>query len=129
MAFPMRILLVEDNLDDAELTERALRKLEIPVEIKVARDGQEALDLLLNPDIDLPTLVILDLKLPKISGAEVLNIVRSDERTKDLAMIVLVSTDEPADMRSSYEFCATSTMQKPVTAKGFLSAIEGIELL
>ena len=85
-----KILLVEDNPDDELLTRRALRKSGIPGRVVVARDGAEALDLLFG-DGELPRLVLLDLRLPKVDGAEVLRRIRADERMKDLTVVVMVS--------------------------------------
>ncbi len=102
MAKSHRILLVEDNIDDEQLSVRALRRVAAGVEIAVARDGAEALALLTNGELELPDLVLLDLKLPKINGLEVLRRIRQHERTVHLFVIVLSSNDEPDDIRSVY---------------------------
>lgn len=101
------ILLVEDNPDDRDLTIRALRKNRVTNEIIVSRDGSEALAWLFDRDrlsaggADLPVLVLLDLKLPKINGLEVLAAIRENVRTKDLPVVVLTSSDEERDMGES----------------------------
>ncbi|MDR3691156.1 MAG: response regulator [Fimbriimonas sp.] len=117
----IRILLVEDNADDEHLALRALRKLEAPVEIAVVRDGQEALDSLFGTDAALPSIVLLDLRLPKVGGLQVLGAVRADDRTRDLPIVVMVSTDEPAEVREGYEQTADATMQKPIRLDEFAS--------
>ena len=119
MSETFKILLVEDNPDDEQLTMRALRKLPHKVSIEVARDGQEALDRLFDPLLDLPNLVLLDLKLPKLNGLEVLDTIRSDPRTKFLLVVVLTSSDEPSDVRQSYQQYANSYIRKPVAYEEF----------
>src|SRR3954465_2848495 len=94
-AEPKTILLVEDNADDEQLTLRAMRQSDVPNIIRVARDGAEAIDALFGPGSGrLPDLVLLDLKLPKVSGLEVLQRVRSEESTKTLPIVILTSSDE-----------------------------------
>jgi two-component system response regulator len=119
MVEPIRILLVEDNPDDEQLTLRALRKTVPRIQVDVARDGQEALDYLLNPDQPMPFLILLDLKLPKISGLEVLQHIRQNERTRLALVVVLTSSDEPSDVRKSYERYANSYIRKPVAYEEF----------
>src|SRR5688572_4686867 len=100
---PKTILLVEDNADDEQLTLRAMRQSEVPNIIRVARDGAEALDHLYGPNATrLPDLILLDLKLPKVSGLEVLQRIRSEEKTKSLPIVVLTSSDEERDILESY---------------------------
>ena len=105
------ILLVEDNPDDAALTERALRGL--PAHIEVARDGQQALDYLLNQANDLPRLVLLDLRLPNIDGLEVLRRLRENQRTRLTPVVILTSSTAPDDIASGYRYGANSYVCKP----------------
>jgi len=128
MSNPIKILLVEDNADDEHLAMRALRKWDQQIEIEVVRDGQEALDRILNADLSLPNVVLLDINLPKISGISVLTQVREVPRTAKLPVIVLVSSDEPPQMKAEYEFCASGTIQKPLSLESFLAAISSIGL-
>ena len=124
------ILLVEDNADDEALTLRALRKNNIPNEVAVARDGVEALDYLFGRggyagrDVsDLPSLVLLDLKLPKLGGLEVLRQLREDERTKRLPVVALTSSNEEKDLISSYQSCVNSYVRKPVDFVKFVETV------
>ena len=117
------ILLVEDNPDDEALMLRALKKNNIANEIVVAHDGQEALDFLAaRPAEQLPELVLLDLKLPRLDGLEVLKRMRADERTKHVPVVVLTTSIEQRDIVSSYEFGANSFVQKPVDFSEFVEA-------
>lgn len=128
-AEPKTILLVEDNADDEQLTLRAMRQSDIPNIIRVARDGAEALDKLFGAGQDrLPDLVLLDLKLPKVNGLEVLHKIRSDERTKTLPVVVLTSSDEERDIVESYELGANSYIRKPVDFDQFIDAVRQLGL-
>ncbi len=126
-----KILLVEDNPDDEELTLRALRHHNIANDVIVARDGVEALDYLFSrgeysdkkPD-DLPQVVLLDLKLPKIDGLEVLKAMRADDRTRALPVVILTSSNEEKDIVDSYNFGANSYVRKPVDFVQFIAAVE-----
>jgi two-component system, response regulator len=126
---PKTILLVEDNPDDEKLTLRAMRQSDIPNIIIVARDGAEALDYLFGqaerPDSvpGLPSLVLLDLKLPKVSGLEVLQQMRAEERTRTLPVVVLTSSDEDRDIVESYSLGANSYVRKPVDFDEFMDAV------
>src|SRR5882672_415139 len=129
------ILLVEDNPDDEELTMRALRKHNIANEVAVARDGAEALDYLLGPgqhegrnERELPQVVLLDLKLPKVDGLEVLRQVRNDPRTKFLPVVILTSSNEDQDRITGYGLGANSYVRKPVDFSQFMEAARQLGL-
>lgn len=124
------ILLVEDNPDDETLTIRALKKHNIRNEIIVAHDGAEAIDYLFGTgphaghDLPrLPEIVLLDLKLPKLDGLDVLRKLRSDERTKLLPIIILTSSNEDQDRLRSYGLGANSFVRKPVVFDQFIQAV------
>jgi len=124
------ILLVEDNPDDVELTLRALKKNNIKNKVVVARDGVEALDYLFGAgsysgrDTSLmPQLILLDLKLPKLDGLDVLRRVRADERTKVLPVVILTSSKEEQDLINGYSLGANSYVRKPVDFTQFIDAV------
>lgn len=124
------ILLVEDNPDDELLTRRALRRIEtVPHDVVVVRDGVAALEYLHGSDASgdapakLPDLVLLDLKMPKLSGLEVLQRLRSHERTRDLPVVVFTSSSEERDLRSSYDMGANAYVRKPVDFAEFCDAV------
>ncbi|HWP58662.1 MAG TPA: response regulator [Candidatus Acidoferrales bacterium] len=124
------ILLVEDNPDDVDLTLRALKRNHIANEVVVARDGLEALDYLFGTGSyagrDLsrkPTVVLLDLKLPKIDGLEVLRRLRGDERTKLLPVVILTTSREQQDLLNGYSSGANSYIVKPVDFEKFVNAV------
>lgn len=129
------ILLVEDNPDDVELTLLAFEQSKIVNEIVVAKDGQEALDYLFaagnhtgrDPAL-LPEVVLLDLKLPKIDGLDVLRRMRADERTRRLPVVVLTSSKEEQDVLRSYDLGANSFVQKPVDFAEFIDAARHLGL-
>jgi CheY-like chemotaxis protein len=129
------ILLVEDNEDDILLTERAFKKNNIVNKIIVCRDGEEALDYLFRqgpfaelPESETPQLILLDLKLPKLGGLEVLKALRQNERTKLLPVVVLTSSREEADIVESYSLGANSYIRKPVDFEKFSMAIRQLGL-
>lgn len=125
------ILLVEDNPDDVELTRVALEDTRVTNRLIVVNDGEEAMDWLwctgVHADRDpcvLPSLVLLDLKLPKVSGLEVLERLRADRRTKRLPVVILTSSKEEKDIVRGYDQGANSYIQKPVDYSQFLEAIQ-----
>jgi two-component system response regulator len=126
------ILLVEDNPDDEALTLRALRKNNIANEVFVARDGAEAIDYLFGGSDESPrekpSVVLLDLKLPKLDGLEVLRRIRADDRTKLLPVVVLTSSKEDRDLVESYSRGANSYVRKPVDFQQFVEAVKQLGL-
>ena len=129
------ILLVEDNPDDEALTLRALKKNNIQNEVVVARDGVEALDYLFGTgkyagrDVTvLPSVTLLDLKLPKIDGLEVLEKVRANEVTKFLPVVILTSSKEEQDLIRGYKLGANSYIRKPVDFSQFIEAVRQLGL-
>jgi two-component system response regulator len=124
-----RILLVEDTPDDEDLIILSLRKSGVLNEIDVARDGEEAVKYLFSRTPDkLPTVVLLDLKLPKIDGLEVLKRIRGDERTRLLPVVILTSSDEQRDRVESYGLGANSYVRKPVDFGEFAEAARQLGL-
>ncbi|GAA0368052.1 response regulator [Bowmanella denitrificans] len=129
------ILLVEDNPDDQELAIRAFRKSNLPNEIVIASDGPQALDYLFGrgkyagAEIPaLPAVVLLDLKLPKMDGLEVLQEIRSNHRTKRLPVVIVTTSKEEQDLIRGYELGANSYVQKPVDFNEFVDAIRQLGL-
>jgi two-component system response regulator len=129
------ILLIEDNSSDVDLTKRALEKGHIANQVVVARDGKEALDYLWGEgayagrDVsELPAVTLLDLKLPKLPGLEVLRRVRADSRTRRLPVVILTSSREEQDLAAGYDLGANSYIRKPVDFEQFTQAIERLGL-
>ncbi|GAF83266.1 unnamed protein product [marine sediment metagenome] len=129
------ILLVEDNPDDVELTLRALKQYNVKNQIAVVRDGAEALDYLFatgaysdRDTTTMPAVVILDLKLPKVDGLEVLQRIRADERTKLVPVVILTSSKEEQDMVNGYKLGANSYVRKPVDFTQFVEAARQLGL-
>lgn len=129
------ILLVEDNPNDEELTLRALKKSQILNRVVIVRDGAEALEYLFvrgayaeRPVSEVPQVILLDLKLPKIDGLEVLRAIRSDDRTKLLPVVVLTSSLEDQDLIKSYDLGANSYVRKPVDFVQFVDAVKQLGL-
>lgn len=128
---PLTILLVEDNADDEVLALRALTRTSIRSNIVVVRDGEEALDYIFGQgkytgrDIRLqPHVTFLDIKLPKLNGLEVLKAIRSDEHTRLIPVVVLTSSDEPADILEAYRLGANSYIKKPVDFNEFVRQVK-----
>ena len=131
----IEILIVEDNPHDAELTLRALRKNNLANNILVAQDGAEALDFFFcrgkfekrsftNP----PKVVLLDLKLPKVSGLEILKIVKGDKRTAHIPVVIVTSSNEEPDIKEAYELGVNSYVVKPVDFDQFINAMSSLGL-
>lgn len=127
------ILLVEDNAQDLELTQRALRKGNVTNRIHIARDGAEALEFLFcegqhadRKIEDGPKVILLDLKLPKVDGLEVLRRIKNDPRTKSIPVVVLTSSKEQRDVVDSYQLGVNSYIVKPVNFEGFAAAVQEI---
>src|SRR5450755_841974 len=129
------ILLVEDSLDDAELALHALRKENLANSIFIARDGEEALDFIFcrgnfsGRSFDHPPkLVLLDLKLPKVDGMEVLKAIKADSRTRTIPVVILTSSREERDLVSGYDFGVNSFIQKPVDFDQFRETVKSVGL-
>ena len=125
-----KILLIEDNADDIELTLRAFKKNNILNEIIVKSDGMAALDFFFgengiagNHNVELPILILLDLKIPKIDGIDVLKRLRTDERTKLIPIVILTSSKEPNDLLSCYQLGCNSYIRKPVDFNRFTEMV------
>lgn len=128
-----RILFVEDNPDDVELTLLAFKKYNFSNEIIVARDGQEALDILFPPkekskQSRLPDIILLDLKLPKVSGLEVLKQIKDHPETRIIPVIVLTTSNEERDLRDSYRLGVNSYIRKPVGFNKFVEVVKQLGL-
>jgi two-component system response regulator len=128
---PGCILLVEDNPSDVGLTQRAFLKSHIANELVVAEDGQEALDYLWGTGAyagrevsEVPALILLDLKLPRVPGLEVLRRIRADARTRRVPVVILTTSNEEQDVAAGYDLGVNSYMHKPVDFKQFAAAIE-----
>lgn len=127
----VEILLVEDNPDDLKLCLRALKKAALSNRIQVARDGAEALDWIFCEGAhatrqieDAPKVILLDLKLPKVDGLEVLQRIKSDPRTKSIPVVVLTSSREQSDVVRSYNYGVNSYVVKPVNFESFATAVQ-----
>lgn len=125
----VELLLVEDNDNDLELSLRALKKINIANKVHVVRDGKEALDYIFQKDKHgaevnrLPKVILLDLKLPKIDGIEVLKKIKMDGRTKDIPVVILTSSRESMDLKRCYELGANSYIVKPFGLEDFVQAV------
>jgi CheY-like chemotaxis protein len=134
IAKPVEILLVEDNPLDVELALHALRDNHLENRIQVVRDGSEALDYIYcqgefadRDANDVPNVILLDLKLPKVSGLEVLERLKSDPNTKNIPIVVLTSSDQDRDIEKCYEYGVNSYIVKPVDFEQFTDAIRQIK--
>jgi len=128
---PVEILLVEDNASHAEMTVRALRKHQISNHIHVARDGAEAIEFIFSGgfgDGKAPRVVLLDLKLPKIDGIEVLRRIKADPRTRAIPVVILTSSREDQDLRACYDLGVNSYIVKPVDFQQFTEAVRSLGL-
>ncbi|MDZ7739523.1 MAG: response regulator [Bacteroidales bacterium] len=131
----VEILIVEDNLNDAEMALRALKQNKLTNEVLVVGDGEEALDFVFSrgkfkgkPVAKKPKMILLDLKLPKVDGLEVLKVIKGDEHTKMIPVIVLTSSKEESDMIESYRLGVNSYIVKPVDFDKFVEAIRNLGL-
>jgi two-component system response regulator len=124
------VLLVEDNPDDVELTLRALKRAHLLNPVRVVRDGAEAIELLFGSGAreSRPRVVLLDLKLPRVSGLEVLERIRREESTRTLPVVVLTSSREEPDIRRAYELGVNSYIVKPVEFEKFVAAVGEVGL-
>lgn len=129
----VEILLVEDNPQDLELAQRALKKANFSNRIQVARDGAEALDFIFCEGIhkdrqieDVPKVILLDLKLPKVDGLEVLKRLKEDARTRSIPVVILTSSREQRDVVESYRLGVNSYIVKPVNFEGFANAVRDL---
>jgi two-component system response regulator len=125
-AGPVKVLLVEDNPDDVEIARRALGKATARVELSVARDGQEAMDMLFrgqNGDVSLPHLVLLDLNLPKMDGREVLEKIKADPKLKRIPVVVLTVSTQEEDVARCYDTGVNTYIAKPIQFEDFMRAV------
>lgn len=130
----MRVLLVEDNLHDIEITQRAFSKGSVKAKLIVVRDGQQALDYLNHrgkfhpPNISpAPEMILLDLNLPRMNGLEVLRHIKADEHLRSIPVIVLTVSDRKEDIAPSYAMGANTFIQKPVAFKDFMKVVNSIQ--
>lgn len=124
----VEILLVEDNANDAELTLRALKQRNLANQVHLCRDGAEAVDFFADGAGPVPKVVLLDLKLPKIDGLEVLRRLKLDNRTKSIPVVVLTSSREEPDIEQAYALGANSYIVKPVDFEAFARAVSDVGL-
>lgn len=123
-----RILLIEDNPDDQELALSVLDRVELGAQVEVAADGVEGLDRLLATGASRPALVLLDLKLPRLDGFDVLRRIRSEARTAYTPVVVFTSSGERSDLQKCYELGCNSYVQKPVDATAFAATVRDIAM-
>lgn len=124
----VEILLVEDNANDAELTMRALKQRNLANQVRVCRDGAEAMAFFSDGVSPVPKVVLLDLKLPKVDGLEVLRRLKQDSRTKSIPVVVLTSSREEPDIERAYALGANSYIVKPVDFEAFARAVSDVGL-
>jgi two-component system, response regulator len=125
---PVEILLVEDNPNDVQLTLHALNRYRLTNRVRVVRDGAEALEFLFATGADVPKVILLDLKLPRVNGIEVLRSVRADVRTRTIPVVVLTSSREERDVVEMYDLGANSYIVKPVDFEQFTEAVRQLGL-
>jgi len=128
MSNEVDILLVEDNPEDADLAIRALKKHNLTNNLLHVEDGQEALDFLFNDEHEMPQLILLDLKMPKVDGIEVLRKLKSDEKKKIIPVVVLTSSKEDRDIVEAYELGVNAYIVKPVDFNQFVKAVSDLGL-
>jgi two-component system, chemotaxis family, response regulator Rcp1 len=127
---PFRILLVEDNLNDIEITRRALEKGQVKNELTIARDGQEAIDILFGRAkvrASLPGLILLDLNLPRVDGREVLSRIKTDPELRRIPVIVLTTSTREEDVVRSYDLGVNTFISKPVRFEDFIKVVTAIQ--
>jgi two-component system, response regulator len=125
----IEILLVEDNPDDADLAIRALKKRNLANHLLHLEDGASALEFIFSPEgLNTPKLILLDLKMPKLNGMQVLHAIKSDERTKTIPVVILTSSKEDPDIKECYALGANSYIVKPVEFDKFLDAVSDLGL-
>jgi two-component system, chemotaxis family, response regulator Rcp1 len=127
---PFRILLVEDNPNDIEITRRALEKGQVKNELTIARDGQEAIDLLFchaGARASLPGLILLDLNLPRVDGREVLSRIKTDPELRRIPVIVLTTSTREEDVVRSYDLGVNTFISKPVRFEDFIKVVTAIQ--
>ncbi len=131
--FEVEILLVEDNPSDAELTSRALKKKNLIERVYHVKDGAEAISFIFAEGefagefkVNLPKLILLDLKMPKVNGLEVLRKIRADDRTKMIPVVILTSSKEARDIAEAYKLGANSFIEKPLEFDKYMSAVSEI---
>jgi two-component system, response regulator len=120
---PIEILLVEDDPNDVQLTLHALKRYGLTNHVRVVRDGAEALEFLFGQEMDVPKVVMLDLKLPRLNGIEVLRAVRANPRTRTMPVVMLTSSAEAEDIAQTYALGANSYVVKPVDFEQFTEAV------
>ena len=124
----VEILLVEDNANDAELTTRALKQRNLTNQLHVCRDGAEALEFFDGNTGPVPKVILLDLKLPKVDGLEVLRRLKAEDHTKNIPVVVLTSSREEPDIARAYDLGANSYIVKPVDFEAFARAVSEVGL-
>lgn len=128
MAEPIEILLIEDNRTDIELILHALAKHQLTNRVLVLRDGEQAIEYLLRADAEIPKVIVLDLKLPKANGLEVLRRIKAHPRTRTIPVVVLTSSREERDLAESYALGANSYIVKPVDFQQFAEIVQHLGL-
>lgn len=119
-----QVFIVEDNEDDEALTVRALRKLIPTLDVRIARDGQQAIEMIERSADLRPSVILLDIKLPKLNGIEVLKVVRSTGSVRTVPTVMLTSSDEPVDLLHSYEAGASGFVRKPIEYEEYVEAVQ-----